>query len=60
MAQLDGQESELRDHLMRFRAMEAETTDPIGTRFLHDIVVGLEGELDQRHRAARAQSRGDA
>ena len=52
MAELDGQESELRDHLMRFRAMEAETTDPIATRFLHDIVVDLEAELDRRHHAA--------
>ena len=35
--ELDGQESDLRDDLMRFRVMEAETTDPIATRFLHDM-----------------------
>jgi len=53
MAELDGQESELRDHLMRFRAMEAETTDPIATRFLHDIVVDLKAELDRQYQLAR-------
>ena len=56
MAEHDGQAGELRNDLMRFRAMEAETTDPIAIRFLHDIVVDLEAELDQRHRTARAQS----
>ena len=51
MAELNGQESELRDYLMRFRAMEAETTDPIAMRFLHDIVVDLEAELDRQYHA---------
>jgi hypothetical protein len=36
--EVDGRE--LHDHLMRLRAMQAETTDPIATRFLHDIVWG--------------------
>ncbi len=56
MAELDGQEGELRDDLMRLRALEAETTDPLAKRFLHEIVVDLETELDQRHRVTRAQS----
>jgi hypothetical protein len=54
MAELDGQKNELRIHLMRFRAMEAETTDPIAIRFLHDIVVDLEVELERHHHATRA------
>ena len=57
MAELDEQESELRNHLMRFRAMELETTDPIAVRFLHDIVVDLEAELRQRHPVSRAPNR---
>jgi hypothetical protein len=46
-------ESELLDDLMRFRVMEAETTDPIATRFLRDIVLDLEAELDRRYQFAR-------
>lgn len=53
MAELDGQESELRNDLMRFRAMEAGTTDPLAMRFLHDIVVDLEAELDRRYHQSR-------
>ena len=53
MVELDGQESELRDDLMRFRTMESETTDPIAVRFLHDIVADLEAELDRRYQFAR-------
>jgi len=49
MAEREEQESELRIHLMRFRVMEAETTDPIAMRFLHDIVADLEAELDRRY-----------
>ena len=52
-----GQDNELHIDLMRFRAMEAETTDPIAMRFLHDIVVDLEAELDQRDQASRAHDR---
>jgi hypothetical protein len=55
MAELDGQEGELRTDLMRFRAMEAETTDPIAMRFLRDIVVDLEAELNRRYRATCTQ-----
>ena len=51
MAERDGHESELHVDLMRFRAMEAETTDPIALRFLRDIVVDLEAELDQRYQS---------
>jgi len=57
MAEPDEHERELHNHLMRFRVMEAETTDPIAVRFLHDIVVDLEAELDQPHHDNRAQSR---
>ena len=53
MAERDGQESELYIDLMRFRVMEAETTDPIAMRFLHDIVVDLEAELDRQYHATR-------
>jgi hypothetical protein len=53
MAELDGQESELRNDLMRFRAMEAEATDPIALHFLRDIVVDLEAELDRRYHQTR-------
>lgn len=53
MAERDEQDSELRNHLMRFRVMEAETTDPIAMRFLHDIVVDLEAELDRQYQATR-------
>ena len=53
MTEPDGQDSHLRDDLMRFRVMEAETTDPIAIRFLHDIVVDLETELDRRYHQSR-------
>ena len=56
MAKPEISEQEVRDHLMRFRAMEAETTDPIATRFLRDIVVDLETELDQRNIPGAPQS----
>ena len=56
MAKPEIDEQEMRDHLMRFRAMETETTDPIATRFLHDIVVDLEAELDERHNRRSPQS----
>ena len=53
MAEREEQDSELRNHLMRFRVMEAETTDPIAICFLHDIVVDLEAELDRQYHANR-------
>jgi hypothetical protein len=56
MAELDGQENELRNDLMRFRVMEAEATDPLAVRFLHDIVVDLETELDRRYHLSRRRS----
>ena len=46
---LDRPESELRNDLMRFRAMEAEATDPVAVHFLHDIVVVFEAEPDRRY-----------
>jgi hypothetical protein len=52
MAELWDGETQIQDELMRFRLMKAETTDPIAMRFLHDIVVDLEAELDRRNRAA--------
>jgi hypothetical protein len=53
MAELDKQESELLNELMRFRVMEAEATDPLAVRFLHDIVADLEAELDRRYQFDR-------
>jgi hypothetical protein len=47
MAEHDGQDNELRINLTRFRVMESETTDPVALRFLHDIVVDLETELER-------------
>jgi hypothetical protein len=48
MAERESDEDEIQDRLMRFRLMETETTDPIAMRFLHDIVLDLEAELDRR------------
>jgi hypothetical protein len=31
--------AELRDRLMRYRILERETTDPVASEFLHDIVL---------------------
>jgi hypothetical protein len=38
---------ELRDSLLRYRAMERETTDPLATSLLHDIVLEMERQLEQ-------------
>jgi hypothetical protein len=46
MAGKNPDEIELREMLMRYRLLREETSDPIAMRFLHDIVVGLEAELD--------------
>jgi hypothetical protein len=48
MAELEAGDDDIQDRLMRFRLMETETTDPIAMRFLHDIVLDLEAELDRR------------
>jgi hypothetical protein len=37
---------ERRDQLERYRILARETTDPIATRLLHDIVLDLEVELE--------------
>ena len=50
MAKPESDEREIADDLMRFRAMQADTTDPVAMHFLHDIVADLEAELDERHR----------
>lgn len=55
MAKPESDDSQIQDDLMRFRAMESETTDPIAMRFLHDIVVDLEAELDERHRCRHSR-----
>ena len=36
---------ELRAQVERYRILAKETTDPIATRLLHDIVLDLEAEL---------------
>jgi hypothetical protein len=51
-------ETELREMLMRYRLLKEETSDPIATRFLHDIVVGLEAELDHLQSPSRKSFRG--
>jgi hypothetical protein len=43
----DRNREELRDDLMRYRAMEREATDPLATSLLHDIVVEMERQLKQ-------------
>jgi hypothetical protein len=48
MAEPEAGDDDIQDRLMRFRLMETETTDPIAMRFLHDIVLDLEAELDRR------------
>jgi hypothetical protein len=42
----DERRVELRERLMRYRILERETTDPIASGFLHDIVSELEDDLD--------------
>jgi hypothetical protein len=44
----DGQEerrAELREKLMRYRILERETTDPVASGLLHEIVSELESDL---------------
>jgi hypothetical protein len=48
MTDNDERRAELRERLMRYRILERETTDPIASRFLHDIVSELEGDLDAK------------
>jgi hypothetical protein len=36
---------ERRDQVERYRILAQETTDPIASRLLHDIVLDLEAEL---------------
>jgi hypothetical protein len=38
---------ERRDQIARYRVLEQETTDPLAARLLHDIVLELEGDLDE-------------
>jgi hypothetical protein len=42
----DERRAGLRERLMRYRIMERETTDPLASGFLHDIVLELEGDLE--------------
>jgi len=42
-------EAELRAMIMRYRMMEEETSDPMATRLLHDIIADLEAELSHRN-----------
>ena len=42
----DERRAELRERLMRYRLLERETTDPVASAFLRDIVSELEGDLD--------------
>jgi hypothetical protein len=37
--------AELREKLMRYRILERETTDPVASGLLHDIVLELESDL---------------
>ena len=37
--------NECRNQVARYRAMAHETTDPLASRLLHDIVFDLEAEL---------------
>jgi hypothetical protein len=37
---------ELRERLMRYRILEQETTDPLASGFLRDIVTELEASLE--------------
>ena len=37
---------ERRDRVERYRILAQETTDPIASRLLHDIVLYLEAELN--------------
>jgi hypothetical protein len=38
--------SELREQLMRYRVLEQETTDPLASGFLRQIVAELEAGLE--------------
>jgi hypothetical protein len=55
MSNVDGETTgELRDRLMRYRVLEQETTDPLASAFLHDIVSELEASLSNRPVAGRS------
>jgi hypothetical protein len=41
---------ERRNQVARYRAMEQEATDPLAARLLHDIVLDLEAELEDRRK----------
>jgi hypothetical protein len=41
---------ERRARVERYRILAQETTDPIATRLLHDIVLDLEAELEDRRK----------
>jgi hypothetical protein len=41
----DDKRPELRERLIQYQALERETTDPVASAFLHDIVSELEGSL---------------
>jgi hypothetical protein len=46
MSDINGETTgELRERLMRYRVLEQETTDPLASGFLHDIVSELEAAL---------------
>ena len=38
---------ERRDQVERYRVLEQETTDPLATLLLHDIVLELEADLSE-------------
>jgi hypothetical protein len=43
---------ERRNQLERYRILARETTDPIATRLLHDIILDLEAELKRSPQSA--------
>jgi hypothetical protein len=45
--------AELRVKLMRYRMLERETTDPVASGFLHDIVSEMEADLEAEDCTAR-------
>jgi hypothetical protein len=45
--------SELRERLMRYRVLAQETTDPLASRFLRQIVAELEAGLEAALAPAR-------
>jgi hypothetical protein len=49
----DEQCAELREQLMRYQVLERETTDPVASVLLHDIVSELERSLRAMDRADR-------